>query len=1075
MKIHSLGGLLCKSSALALVRLACAFDPVHDKASDLASIGSDSDSPIFAIPASHLDPLDAAQLPPVYALGRNDGQHLVNAGNNEPIAASPVSEDGKDDEEESEEDVRYMDKDDEDEDNNEESGDQDANENEEEEDGESDTIGDSDANAHNPAWDGDFARRIALLKGYHLSLDSKRPNIINTWINNQDHVPVRHDVWPDRVLDPCAVVSHYGSRPIPYETVKACLDSDFPFPSNHRAETAATVKSLIANFYVYEDLATNPPSGDQRLSFLPVDIQRDVDQLLQVSDSSIKAAISAEDGEDDAERDDQERKTFPVNSQALQVLVAGFSDILDKPDKANIAATSKMTDRAFHDGLSRILAKARDGHLSYDADCFRAFRWQQGFFMSHVARDSKVVLKVHSVTPSLAEATGLQQDLLNCDVVSIEGQDAAEYIQQWADAQVSVSKDANVRFNAALASPQYRPGFVDFFIPGKFGERYSLPPESSLEYTFKCPGQLPIKTSVKWLGLYTRVQSKPFHDIKSYFAANCMSPEGLSYDQDEVNTGRSKIEQNDIKDEEWTILQLRSRLRDMLSHSNTETEVPSDIPADSLPNAPQDAPVDHSKPETPMPEDTPKLQSVEEIFTQLDMLTNEKLPIVKFYDDFGGRPSELSQSSSGATFKELFKGAHDIAAILLADGETGVITVRTESSIIHGESFYKVHPAWVGALIQAINVLRPVAKNLILDLTHNTGGYICLGVTMTQLFFPDCPRLVTNIKLTPLSTQMMAAGALGIDHLVRSYGEQIVPAYKHENFLHTIQHPSRNVTFTDFLSDRCAIADQYVLSVDPALEARRHRASSSNKKVNGTKADDEDTEYYRPWDPENMAIMTEGYCGSSCALISNMMHTKYGVPTVVIGGQAPAEQDMPMAYSTFPGLQVIDDAYIFSEMNDVRSQMMSAQELERLERGGHTNKDRSAMKGQGVLSQPHNTIKDDSDDDEEDEDDDMESFYPHHFSHKSRLRLTWRQMYNTGPNIEAFRLPPGASSGKDVSFMYEPMWKEVDQWYEYGFLPASYRIDYTDQNIHSIGAIWEDTRDAVWGSPEGSNKDEEKD
>lgn len=141
-----------------------------------------------------------------------------------------------------------------------------------------------------------------------------------------------------------------------------------------------------------------------------------------------------------------------------------------------------------------------------------------------------------------------------------------------------------------------------------------------------------------------------------------MSPEGLSYDQDEVNTGRSKIEQNDIKDEEWTILQLRSRLRDMLSHSNTEIEVPSDIPADSLPNAPQDAPVDHSKPETPMPEDTPKLQSVEEIFTQLDMLTNEKLPIVKFYDDFGGRPSELSQSSSGATFKELFKGAHDIAA-----------------------------------------------------------------------------------------------------------------------------------------------------------------------------------------------------------------------------------------------------------------------------------------------------------------------------------------------------------------------------------------------------------------------------
>ncbi|KAG0028558.1 hypothetical protein BGZ82_008367 [Podila clonocystis] len=945
-------------------------------------------------------------------------------------------------EEVSEDDAGYADEDDEnkdwDDEDEDEENDQDEDENEEEEeDDKSDTIEDSEADVRNAAWDDGLARRIARLKGYHPrsdakepNIDPKKPNIIDTWINNQERIPVRHDVWPNRALDPCATVSLYGSKPIPYETVKACLDSDFPFPINHRAETAATVKSLIANFYVYEDLAANPPSGDQRLSLLPVDIQRNVDQLLQVSDNSIKAAISVDNGEDNAEDDDQEEKACPVNSQALQALVAGFNDILDNSDMASIAAATKMTDRTFHDGLSRILAKARDGHLSYDADCFRAFRWQQGFFMNHVVRENKVVLKVHSVTPSLAEATGLWQDLLNCDVVSIEGQDAAEYIQQWADAQVSMSKDANVRFNAALASPQYRPGFVDFFIPGKFGERYSLPSESSLDYVFKCPGQLPINASVKWLGLYTRVLSKPFHDTKSYFVANCMSPEG--YGREEVSTDQSKIKQEEIEDEEQTILQLKTRLRDMLSHPNTETEAPSDIPADSLPEAPQDAPVDHLRPESPMPEDTPKPQTVEDIITQLDMLTSEKLPVVKFYDDFGGRPSELSQSSSGASFKELFKGAHDITAILLADGETGVITVHTESSTIHGEVYSKVHPAWAGALIQAIDVLRPIAKNLILDLTHNTGGYVCLGLTMIQLFFPDRPRLVTNIKLTPLGTQMMTAGALGMDHF-----------------------------------------DPLGWGVDPALEAKRHRASS-NKKANITKAADEHTEYYRPWDPENMAILTEGYCGSSCALISNMMHTKYGVPTVVVGGRTMAKQNMPMTYSSFPGLQVIDDTLIFSEMHYVRSRMMSAQELERLEQGGHTN--RSAIQGQSMLSRPHNTFGSDSDDnEEEDEDDDLEAFYPQQFSHKSRLRLTWRQMYNTGPEIEAFRIRPGASRSKDIWSMYEPVWKEVDQWYEYGFLPASYQIDYTDQNIHSIGTIWEDARDAVWGSPQVSNEDDEKD
>lgn len=140
-----------------------------------------------------------------------------------------------------------------------------------------------------------------------------------------------------------------------------------------------------------------------------------------------------------------------------------------------------------------------------------------------------------------------------------------------------------------------------------------------------------------------------------------MSQDGLTYDRDEFNPIRSKIEQEEIEEEERTILELRTRLRDMLSHPSTETEVLSDIPTDS-PSKSQNGPVEHSRPEIPTLQNAPKPQTVEEIISQLDTLTAEKLPVVKFYDDFGGRPSELSQSSSGATFKELYKGAHDITA-----------------------------------------------------------------------------------------------------------------------------------------------------------------------------------------------------------------------------------------------------------------------------------------------------------------------------------------------------------------------------------------------------------------------------
>ncbi|KAG0343919.1 hypothetical protein BG004_004896 [Podila humilis] len=1013
----------------------------------------------------------------------------------------------------------------------------------------------------------------------------------NTNTSGETWVPVRHDINPDRSsnTDFCAIVSRYGSQPIPYDTVKACLDTDFPFPTSHRAETAATVKKLLESFYVFEDLVARPPQfsttkEDLSLSYLPMKLEESIDRLLQVSDGAGDVNYSTDEGEeeqDDEEgeqEDDEEvemdndheeeennaNKDGAETQDSDEARLAGkalddwLNGVLSVEDMRNLAAGQRLSDRAFHDGISRILAKARDGHLSYDADCFRAFRWQQGFFMSHVVRDDKVVLKVHSVTPSVVQATGIRQDLLNCEVVSIDGLPAADYMQKWADEFVYMSKDANVRFNAALATPQYRPGYADFFIPGKFGERFMLPGESSLAFVFQCSGQSPLEANVKWLGHYIRHLSLPFQDTATYFRGNCMH---LGYDsrRDEITPIRSRIEKLEIEQEERTIQELKTRLRDMLIHSTEEVTGNRNMEKDTLPkwssssssdtssDTPRKITKERLRPElstytspssqTSTSKDNSKIQeSVDEVIKQLDMLSAERLPVLKYYDDVGGRPSELDQSSSKTTFKVLYKGAHDITAIMLADGQTGVITVRTESSTIRGDSYSRVHPAWAGALIGAIDALRPVAKNLILDLSHNTGGYVCLGLTMIQLFFPDRPRLVTNIKLSPLGTQMMSAGAMGVTHFVSSYGDKIVPAYKDGYFLQTVQHPSRNVSFTDYLSDRCAIADHYVLDVDPVMEAKRQRTSPvllKSKDNNSFDGEDEDNTavVYRPWNPENMAILTDGYCGSSCALISDMMQTKYNVPTVVVGGRSLAkDKDVVMTYSSFPGLQVIDDSFIFSEMRNVRLQMMSMEELERLEQGSggavefgsdetaNKSNNNKAMKSQGVLAQKkthqqthplrtnnkssaiwtprrrgRSTIKvkpatghldvapvssalesdddsigdNDDDQEDEDEDDDMEDFYPKEFSHKSRLRLTWRQIYNTGPLMDAFKLMTDTeASDKDSN--YQPAWSQVDKWYEYSFLPATHRIDYTDQNIHSIGAIWENVRDAVWGVPSSS-------
>lgn len=299
----------------------------------------------------------------------------------------------------------------------------------------------------------------------------------------------------------------------------------------------------------------------------------------------------------------------------------------------------------------------------------------------------------------------------------------------------------------------------------------------------------------------------------------------------------------------------------------------------------------------------------------------------------------------------------------------------------------------------------------------------------------------------------MKAGAMGMDHFTRSYGDPLVVAYQKDFFQHSISHPHRNLTFTDYLSDRCSIADRYAVHAGSAEQT--YPLESKDQEASGKAV-------YHPWNPKNMAILTDGYCGSSCALITNMLHSKFAVKTVVIGGRSTSTQG-PMSYSTFPGLQVIDDMFILNEVQDARRQIVSEQEQEIWERepvmadGGH---DPFTVENLDATGKDDSDV-DEEDDEDEDEDeegeDDLESIYPKSFAHKSRLRLTWRQIYHTGDGIGMFQYSP-------VSDEYEPLWKEVEQWHEYSLIPASHRLDYTDHNVHSMGAIWMDTRDAVWGA-----------
>ncbi|KAB5588032.1 Peptidase family s41 domain containing protein [Ceratobasidium theobromae] len=66
----------------------------------------------------------------------------------------------------------------------------------------------------------------------------------------------------------------------------------------------------------------------------------------------------------------------------------------------------------------------------------------------------------------------------------------------------------------------------------------------------------------------------------------------------------------------------------------------------------------------------------------------------------------------------------------------------------------------------------------------------------------------------------------------------------------------------------------------------------------------------KPFEFENIAIMSNGRCASACSLFSILMHTKYNVKTVVVGGKP----QVPQEYCGFVGGQALNYVTLDSEV-----------------------------------------------------------------------------------------------------------------------------------------------------------------
>ena len=203
-------------------------------------------------------------------------------------------------------------------------------------------------------------------------------------------------------------------------------------------------------------------------------------------------------------------------------------------------------------------------------------------------------------------------------------------------------------------------------------------------------------------------------------------------------------------------------------------------------------------------------------------------------------------------------------------------------------------PADYGAYYQTVvDALLYASQNgiskLILDMSMNGGGDICLGRSMLNLLFGSTPSFgSTDMPVNPLSVSL--ATTSDVNHI--------------------------NDTEWSANFYQSAVTEDYFSSkvwLTPGISRTRGGVTANYSQLLMISANENcgipPVLFTKPlFNNSNVLLLTRGFCGSTCALFSDNLHDYQNITAVVVGGQDPA---VPMAYRAFPGLQVMDSGGAF--------------------------------------------------------------------------------------------------------------------------------------------------------------------
>jgi hypothetical protein len=220
----------------------------------------------------------------------------------------------------------------------------------------------------------------------------------------------------------------------------------------------------------------------------------------------------------------------------------------------------------------------------------------------------------------------------------------------------------------------------------------------------------------------------------------------------------------------------------------------------------------------------------------------------------------------------------------------------------------------------------------VLDFRGNPGGFVELGFFIVHLLFPDTfPSFNVDMVVTELSRELIFQASSKSVHEYFIDLSDIPPltnVSSKESIARwaaaTAYRVTASASFFDIFSYKNPVTNEHFHTVEEFIgnntytrggtptrftskfvQRNSERLSIFIELLSGDFFDKHE------WKSEDMVILSDGICGSSCALITQSMAIKNNVSTVAVGGY----KDTPLSYASYPGAQVVMFDQLMAELD----------------------------------------------------------------------------------------------------------------------------------------------------------------